>query len=142
MVRRLRSHNVTRVTTLNNILRQIKVDYALKLDQLKKASPKGFMFSPYSMEFSVVKYPLLVLECGENSAQNPNLKKGPLTFKLSREDHVKQETPIIRMAFVGDIMCLDREMPPTASEKIRKVFRSADVVVVNVEAPVTRYLQC
>jgi hypothetical protein len=98
---------------------------------VKASSPAGAGVSPYSLR-ETIKLPLVTLIGGKVGTAIPAENPGPLSMRGPGGE------PAVRVLFLGDLSPLSGEPKPLASESFKRLVASADLLVVNLEAVVTR----
>ena len=85
------------------------------------------------------RYPLLDTLLWPVFHARPSLRNpsGVPREPLSQRFEVYRDDEVWRLLFFGDLCCMYEEALPTTSEAVREVFRAADAVFGNLEAPIT-----
>lgn len=109
-----------------------------KLCNIEKRKPTGFCLSPYPL-ISLIRYIVNSLFNGLFSYINPDRSKMKL---LANEGRIQKggiagsPTDSIKILFLGDIMVSRSGNPPTLSSDLKKLLKTADIIIANVESPV------
>jgi hypothetical protein len=103
---------------------------------IKNRKAKGFLKSPYSLG-STIRFLTNHITNGHFSIINPDRKNMQL---LNHKGRIRvQEGSVysyLKVVFLGDIMVSRSGKSPELDERMKRLLKSAQVIVANIEAPV------